>query len=67
MQTFFGIVLHDTRGSAFGEPQATCSNVLTYIKDMLTHINGICLHISAKSRTFAMRKETKYKPKTQAL
>lgn len=24
---------------------------------MLTHINGICLHISAKSRTFALEKE----------
>lgn len=31
-----------------------CVYVLTFIKNMLTHINGICLHISAKSRTFAV-------------
>ena len=33
--------------------EAQHRNVLTYIKDMLTHINAICLHISGKSRTFA--------------
>ena len=31
-----------------------CIYVLTFIKNMLTHINGICLHILAKCRTFAM-------------
>lgn len=37
-------------------------NVLTYIKDMLTHINVICLHISVKSRKFAVEKERETNP-----
>lgn len=31
--------------------------VLTYINNMLTHINAICLHISEKSSTFVVEKE----------
>jgi len=30
---------------------------------MLTHINVICLHISAKSRIFVVEKEPKFNPK----
>lgn len=39
--------------SGLAQPEARQRNVLTYIKDMLTHINVICWHISKKSRTFA--------------
>lgn len=31
--------------------------VLTLFKDMLIHFNAICLHISVKSRKFAVEKE----------
>lgn len=43
--------------AAGGGHAKKCNYVLTFIKNMLTHINGICLHISAKSRTFAVDKE----------
>lgn len=39
--------------SCIAKPEARHRNVLTYIKDMLTHINAICLYISGKIRTFA--------------
>lgn len=47
----------NTRSAKSGlvSSEARYQNVLTYIKDMLTHINVICLHISGKSRTFALR------------
>lgn len=41
--------------------------VLTYINNMLTHINGICLHISAKSCTFAVENELSINPKSKKL
>lgn len=44
-----------TRSAKSGQvnPEGRHRYVLTYIKDMLTHINAICLYISGKSRTFA--------------
>ena len=45
----------NTRSTKSGQvsPEGCHRYVLTYIKDMLTHINAICLYISGKSRTFA--------------
>lgn len=39
--------------SDIGAHEPRTRYVLTYIKDMLTHINAICLHISEKCCTFA--------------
>lgn len=48
----------ESRKPAWSGVEQRHRNVLTYIKDMLTHINTICLHISEKCCTFAVENKT---------